>query len=759
MAMLCGIVPVSAAKQSDKYPWVTLLELSDLDPSARQRVEYNLQRYNNFIAADPQIFLCSDHILKAQAMSEEEYDYVRDLTLSITADCTTADEEILAVAEYIAKNICYNSEGYFKEEPYFPYEVLTQGYTICGGYANTFHAMMQILGHPCVNVATPEANHEWNMVYNGSRWMLMDITWLSNSTIRDGKLVKSDELNMQWYDFEIELTYESSHRISGLPYSIVDGVLQAFPQYTNVTSFRIPSSVTTIGERAFEYCESLTSVTIPSSVTSIGKNAFEGCSGLTQITIPDSVTDIGAYAFGSCGSLTSVDLPDSITTIPYRAFEYSGLTEVSIPSGVTSIDIGAFDKCTELKSVTIPKSVTEIGDYAFLSCNDLAEVYYEGSQADWQKISFGDGNHALTRAMIYYGTDEGSKDKASLNGTCGKNVTWTFVDGELTISGYGEMETYSHDRATYPPWEDWKDRITSVVIEPGITTVSKAFEGCENLKEIRIGEGTEIIDWCAFNYCITLKTITLPKSLTLIGWDAFSSCDRLETIYYQGSESQWNEIEELDEACIPSSTRIVFMGTDQKVEDKPAKEDPVTAPTFKDVKQSDWFYSFVSKICSAGQMTGKGDGIFDPNGNLSLAEVMVLASNLHSEQTGKEIPAADGVWYMKFYSYCRKEGILESLNIGEKDLSRSATRFEMVALLDRAAQKDKTSGTVNTVKDGFIPDLKESDTHGSVVYRWYRAGILTGDTSHNFNGPKNITRAEVSVILCQLLQLVDRAKI
>ena len=114
---------------------------------------------------------------------------------------------------------------------------------------------------------------------------------------------------------------------------------------------------------------------------------------------------------------------------------------------------------------------------------------------------------------------------------------------------------------------------------------------------------------------------------------------------------------------------------------------------------------------------------------------------------------------MTYYSYCQNQGLLNGLNIAEKDLNRAATRYEMVAILDRAASKDKTSGGVNTVTNGFIPDVKETDTHGEVVYRWYRSGIVTGDSARKFNGSNNITRAEVSVILCQLLELVDRAKI
>ena len=184
-----------------------------------------------------------------------------------------------------------------------------------------------------------------------------------------------------------------------------------------------------------------------------------------------------------------------------------------------------------------------------------------------------------------------------------------------------------------------------------------------------------------------------------------------------------------------------------------------TTPAFTDVPHKEWFYSFVSKVCDAGWMTGSGGGKFNPTGNLSLAEVMVLASRIHSDHTKNDIPSAGGAWYMSFYSYCQNHGLLNGMNISEKDMNRPATRYEMVAILDRAAHRDQTAGGVNTVKDGFIPDVKENDTYGEVVYRWYRSGIVTGDSARRFNGNNNITRAEVSVILCQLLELVDRAKI
>ena len=120
-----------------------------------------------------------------------------------------------------------------------------------------------------------------------------------------------------------------------IPNSVISIGQSAFRECTSLSNITIPDSVTSIGDGAFSYCSSLTvfygkytsadnrclivddkltsfapagltSYTIPSSVTSIGNEAFMGCSALTTITIPDRVTSIGGDAFFSCSSLKTV---------------------------------------------------------------------------------------------------------------------------------------------------------------------------------------------------------------------------------------------------------------------------------------------------------------------------------------------------------------------------------------------------------------------------------------------------------------------
>lgn len=234
-----------------------------------------------------------------------------------------------------------------------------------------------------------------------------------------------------------------------IPNSVTSLGIGAFDTCYNLSSVTIPNSVITIGGNAFYDCNSLTSVTIPNSVTTIGTGAFYSCDGLTNITIPNSVTTIGGYAFASCTnlknvtigngvttigecaftrcnklasitignsvttigagafdsctSLTNVKLPDSVTTIAAGMFySCTSLTSITMGKKVTAIGDSAFRYCSSLKSITIPNSVTEIGWSTFGDCTAFTDVYYNGTEAQWKKITVDEGNEPLLNATIHY---------------------------------------------------------------------------------------------------------------------------------------------------------------------------------------------------------------------------------------------------------------------------------------------------------------------------------------------------------------------
>ena len=195
-------------------------------------------------------------------------------------------------------------------------------------------------------------------------------------------------------------------------------------------------------------------------------------------------------------------------------------------------------------------------------------------------------------------------------------------------------------------------------------------------------------------------------------------------------------------------------GEDAGEPDEPAEPEKVT---FTDVEEGRWYYSAVTTIAAAGWMNGMGEDTFAPTGTFSVAQVLSVAARIHAAANEKEIAAAEEgtPWYTMYVNYCVENEIIAEDAFTAEDLTRAATRFEVLAILDKAPAASCFEAK-REVADGYIPDLAEADENGAVVYKWYRAGIIDGNAEHEFTGANTITRAEAASILCRVMELVDR---
>ena len=98
-----------------------------------------------------------------------------------------------------------------------------------------------------------------------------------------------------------------------------------------------------------------------------------------------------------------ITIDSGVTTIGYSAFSYCyKVTSVTIGNSVTSINGWAFYYCSSLKSLVIPSSIASIEVGAFSGCSSLNDVYYTGSEEQWQKIVIDTANEPLINATIHY---------------------------------------------------------------------------------------------------------------------------------------------------------------------------------------------------------------------------------------------------------------------------------------------------------------------------------------------------------------------
>ena len=134
-------------------------------------------------------------------------------------------------------------------------------------------------------------------------------------------------------------------------------------------------------------------------------------------------------------------------------------------------------------------------------------------------------------------TDNFTLDVAQLavenEGVCGDNLTWSFSDGTLTISGEGDMYDFESSGDERAPWAGNGIVIKNVVISDGVTGVGRmAFMGQSGIESVTFGKDVKIIRYKAFNSCVSLTGLYLNEGLETIGWSAFSYCKGLKEIVF-----------------------------------------------------------------------------------------------------------------------------------------------------------------------------------------------------------------------------------
>lgn len=297
-------------------------------------------------------------------------------------------------------------------------------------------------------------------------------------------------------------------------YIIPDGIKEissfAFSGCSNITSVKIPATVTAIGESAFYNCTSLQSVNIPDGVESVGPNAFYNCykikdplfsstvfinmptSFTGEYEIPEGIKEISEVAFSNCRSLTSVKIPRSVNIIGQKAFYFcDNLSSVSIGEGITEIGDFAFYYCSKLSSFTLPESVNKVGVSAFLGCSGI--------------------NNIISNSTVFaYMSKKYSGD-------------YVMPEGITSIAGNAFNGCAN---------------LTSVTLPNSLHEIANgAFNYCSGIKEIKFGNNVTRIGDNAFYYCQNLTSVVLPETLETIGNSAFGNCVSLQTINIPNSLS------------------------------------------------------------------------------------------------------------------------------------------------------------------------------------------------------------------------------
>ena len=394
--------------------------------TATKKVNDLIQKYK-----DPSKSMLSENVDK----TSELYLDMKSCADEAIKDCKTEYDKIITLDRYVhsvmTTDIKY--DGLSLEKAW------KQKIGACGQYSSILERLCQIEGIPSSYVSSTKHACVFSYDSENKRWILSDpINYVADWDVHswanqidmvfdNNNYLKKDNcyftldydknnpnqyssydnwddmenwgLNLQGFDFSNGSDFVVPDEIDGITVTYVRGLT------ADLTSIKLPSSITQIsrdafnsmdnlkslvidggapnlnelGERSFSGCSSIEELDLSNSkLTSIPKGAFAYCENLKTIKLPSTITSIGDEAFYNCQSLTNIEGLDkcNLKSIGSAAFsnckalenlDFSQSTFTSVPSK-------AFYGCSALAKITLPDTLTTIGGYAFYACYGIPQL-------------------------------------------------------------------------------------------------------------------------------------------------------------------------------------------------------------------------------------------------------------------------------------------------------------------------------------------------------------------------------------------------
>ena len=172
---------------------------------------------------------------------------------------------------------------------------------------------------------------------------------------------------------------------------------------------------------------------------------------------------------------------------------------------------------------------------------------------------------------------------------------------------------------------------------------------------------------------------------------------------------------------------------------------------FADVKESQWFYSYIDYMAEKNVIKGHDTGLFAPNDKVKRNEFITMINNLFGLTEKADVSFTDvdkGSWYEPYYQAAYKQGYLQRAfgDIVFQTPKKELTREEAVALLMAYLDPDiDVSGQTLDFSDAAEITPMYRNFIAQSVYQ----GIVIGYDDGTFKPKATLSRAEAATILCK----------
>ena len=186
------------------------------------------------------------------------------------------------------------------------------------------------------------------------------------------------------------------------------------------------------------------------------------------------------------------------------------------------------------------------------------------------------------------------------------------------------------------------------------------------------------------------------------------------------------------------------------------------SPTFKDVPETHWAYSYVERAATDGIVNGVSPSVFSPSTQVTSAQFFAMVERVCMPDAGWT--AGEGTWYEPYWNMASAEGynLIKGTAITKNNFNAAISRYDMAQALYNYNNISEVGSSgygglygITPASPSQIKDYNSIPEKYRTAVLWaYGAGALKGDEKGNFNGSNVMNRAEAATVMVRMEDII-----
>lgn len=179
---------------------------------------------------------------------------------------------------------------------------------------------------------------------------------------------------------------------------------------------------------------------------------------------------------------------------------------------------------------------------------------------------------------------------------------------------------------------------------------------------------------------------------------------------------------------------------------------------FDDLRTVPWAEQAINKLALKGIISGRAEGMFCPNENITREEYVKLLVTVFSLNVVGDDMSFDDVdessWYYPYVNCAYNAGIITGVSESIFGTGQPITRQDMAVMTARAAYIAGLELTEQNEESEYGDETDIADYAAEDVHMLQKAGLMVGDDAGCFVPKANATRAEAAMVISAIYDLL-----